>query len=213
METHILNISELGKLEIIEIYDHYDQRILFACKNAAGHFHLVVAADEGEQHETWLYVEVSVERLNLIRSGTIDLHDAFAYPESDYLFQVRFPYDNPTSPPGLNPSKQIKSPRICFQPLVKVLILKPRCPLCLANTEPMSKNNQDLEPILLDKSPITTQGYLGIDSESTKVNLGFQSVLNYIREHARSERQKGELFERLMQKIFHRRPRLQRPIF
>ena len=39
----ILNISELGKLEIIEIYDYYDQPILFACKNAAGHLHLVVA--------------------------------------------------------------------------------------------------------------------------------------------------------------------------
>lgn len=52
----------------------------------------------------------------------------------------------------------------------------------------------------------TTQGYLGIESESTKVNLGFQSVLNYIREHARSERQKGDLFEQLMQKYFTEDP-------
>ncbi len=52
----------------------------------------------------------------------------------------------------------------------------------------------------------TTQGYLGIGSESTKVNLGFQSVLNYIREHARSERQKGDYFERLMQKYFTEDP-------
>ena len=48
----------------------------------------------------------------------------------------------------------------------------------------------------------TTQGYLGIESESTTVNLGFQSVLNHIREHARSERSKGDEFERLMQKYF-----------
>ena len=52
----------------------------------------------------------------------------------------------------------------------------------------------------------TTQGYLGLESESIKVNLGFQSVLNYIREHARSERQKGDLFERLMQKYFTEDP-------
>ena len=52
----------------------------------------------------------------------------------------------------------------------------------------------------------TVQGYLGIDGESTKVNLGFQSVLNHIREHARSERQKGDLFERLMQKYFTEDP-------
>ena len=52
----------------------------------------------------------------------------------------------------------------------------------------------------------TTQGYLGIGSESTKVNLGFQSVLNHIRENARSERQKGDYFERLMQKYFTEDP-------
>ena len=36
----------------------------------------------------------------------------------------------------------------------------------------------------------TTQGYLGIDSEIAKVNLGFQSVLNHIRARARSEYRK-----------------------
>ena len=52
----------------------------------------------------------------------------------------------------------------------------------------------------------TTQGYLGIESESTKVNLGFQSVLNHIRERSRSEYRKGELFEQLMQKYFTEDP-------
>ena len=52
----------------------------------------------------------------------------------------------------------------------------------------------------------TTQGYLGIESENTKVNLGFQSVLNHIRERARSEYRKGELFEQLMQKYFTEDP-------
>ena len=52
----------------------------------------------------------------------------------------------------------------------------------------------------------TTQGYLGIDGEIAKVNLGFQSVLNHIRERARSEYRKGELFEQLMQKYFTEDP-------
>jgi predicted helicase len=52
----------------------------------------------------------------------------------------------------------------------------------------------------------TTQGYLGIGGESATVNLGFQSVLNHIRENARSERQKGDAFERLMQKYFTEDP-------
>ena len=52
----------------------------------------------------------------------------------------------------------------------------------------------------------TIQGYLGIGGESTKVNLGFQSVLNHIRERAQSEYRKGELFEQLMQKYFTEDP-------
>ena len=88
----ILNIPELGKLEIVEIYEHYDQPVLYSCKNASGHFYLVVAAAEDDQFLTWLCVAVSTERLNLIRSGKIDLHDAFANSENPYAIQVRVPY-------------------------------------------------------------------------------------------------------------------------
>ena len=93
----ILNIPELGKLEIVEIYEYYDQPVLYSCKNASGHFYLVVAAAEDDQFLTWLCVAVSTERLNLIRSGKIDLHDAFAYPENPYAIQVRVPYDEHAS--------------------------------------------------------------------------------------------------------------------
>lgn len=94
----ILNIPDLGKLEIVETYAFYDEPVLFFCKNTVGHLYLVVAADENDQNETWLYAEVSTERLNLIRSGSIDLHDAFADTEDGSVFQVRFPYDNLTEP-------------------------------------------------------------------------------------------------------------------
>ena len=90
----ILNITGLGRLEIVETYVYYDQQVLFSCKSASGHLYLAVAADENDKHETWLYVGVSPERLNLIRSGTIDLHDAFADPEDGFLFQVIAPYSN-----------------------------------------------------------------------------------------------------------------------
>ena len=145
METDTLNISELGGLEIIEIYDYYDQPILFACKNAAGHLHLVVAADEDDQHETWLYVEVSVERLNLIRSGTIDLHDAFADSENGHLLQVKFSYNNPTLPQiehlesNQIPEDMLPTPGECLALETETLPM-------LSNTEPMSKNNQDILP-------------------------------------------------------------------
>ena len=93
-----LNIPNLGKLEIVETYAFYDEPVLFSCKNTVGRLYLVVAADENDQNETWLYAEVSTERLNLIRSGLIDLHDAFADTEDGSVLQVRFPYDDQTEP-------------------------------------------------------------------------------------------------------------------
>ncbi len=89
----ILNIPKLGRLEIVEIYDYYDQPVLFSCKNTVSDFYLVVAADENDQYETWLYAKVSVDRLNLIQSDTIDLHDAFADTEDGSVLQVKFLYD------------------------------------------------------------------------------------------------------------------------
>ena len=93
----ILNIPELGKLEIIEVYEYYDQPVLYSCKNASGHFYLVVAAAEDAQFLTWLCVAASTERLNLIRSGKIDLHDAFVNSENPYAIQVRVPYEEHAS--------------------------------------------------------------------------------------------------------------------
>ena len=95
--VNILNIPELGKLEIVEVYEYYDQPVLYSCKNAMGHFYLVVAADEDDRHLTWLCAAVSIERLDCIRSGKVDLHDAFAHPESAYVVQVKVPYNEHAS--------------------------------------------------------------------------------------------------------------------
>ena len=139
----ILNIPDLGRLEIIEIYDYYDQPILFACKNAAGHLHLVVAADENDQHETWLYVRVSAERLNLIRSGAIDLHDAFADSENGHLLQVRFTYDNPTSP-QVECLESNHIPEDMLPTLGECLDLETESLTMVRTTEPMPKHNPTL---------------------------------------------------------------------
>ena len=93
-----LNIRDLGKLEIVETYAFYDEPVLFSCQNTLGRLYLVVAADENDQNETWLYAEVSTERLNLIRSGSIDLHDAFADTEDGRVLQVRFPHNAQSDP-------------------------------------------------------------------------------------------------------------------
>ena len=62
--------------------------LLFSAANAAGHLYLAVAVAENGFAETWLYVGISAERLNLVRSGAIDLHDAFAKAEDGFLLRV-----------------------------------------------------------------------------------------------------------------------------
>ena len=94
----LLNYRMLGQLEILETFEYYDQPVLFSCRNAAGHLYLVVAADENDQHDTWLYAGVSERRLSLIRSGAIDLHDAFADPEDGCLIQAIVPYGDQGPP-------------------------------------------------------------------------------------------------------------------
>ena len=98
----ILNFPMLGRLEIVETYAYYDQPVLFSCKNSAGRLYLVVAADENEENETWLFAGMSEERLRLIRSGSIDLHDAFADPEDGFL--VRGIVFHTTTKPDSNPT-------------------------------------------------------------------------------------------------------------
>ena len=92
--SNILNIPELGELEIVEIYDYFNVPILFSCRNAASHLYIVLFADYSPEYETWLYVEVSLMRLNLIRSGKVNLHDAFSKPEMGRLLKAMIPHNN-----------------------------------------------------------------------------------------------------------------------
>lgn len=84
----MIEIVGVGKLEIIETYAYYDQPVLFSCKNAAGHLYLAVVVDENEFEEAWLYARISQSRLNQVRFGEIDLHDAFARVEGGLLLRV-----------------------------------------------------------------------------------------------------------------------------
>ena len=92
--SNILNIPELGELEIVEVYDYFNVPILFSCRNSVSHLYIVLFADHSPEYETWLYVEVSLMRLNLIRSGKVNLHDAFSKPEMGRLLKAMIPHSN-----------------------------------------------------------------------------------------------------------------------
>ena len=55
----ILNVPELGNLEIVEIYDYHNMPILFSCQNSAAQLYMVFFADYFPEYEMWLYAEVS----------------------------------------------------------------------------------------------------------------------------------------------------------
>lgn len=78
----------LGILRIIEIYEFYNKPVLFACQNNTGHIYLVVWIDEKDDRDIWLYTPISSDRFECIRSGEIDLHDAFVEPEDGITLEV-----------------------------------------------------------------------------------------------------------------------------
>ena len=174
----ILNITSLGKLEIVETYVYYDQPVLFSCKSAAGHLYLGVAADKNDEHETWLYVGVSAERLSLIRSGAIDLHDAFAEPEDSFLLQEIVPYDDQTQPR----MKSIQPDQISEDMLPmpgEYLNLETETLPALSNSEEIARSgNQEILNLTLNfaegfrtEAPITP---------ISKIFGGLQDVINTI---------------------------------
>lgn len=93
MMGYLPQSTHLGKLELIEVYEFYDQPILFSCRNASDAIFMGVFAAEDDNFETWLYAGVSLHRFNQIRSGAIDLHDAFSEVEDGIIFQIKVFYD------------------------------------------------------------------------------------------------------------------------
>ena len=93
MMGYLPQSTHLGKLELIEVYEFYDQPILFSCRNASDAIFMGVFADEDDDFEIWLYVGVSPYRFQQIRSGAIDLHDAFSEVEDGIIFQIKVFYD------------------------------------------------------------------------------------------------------------------------
>ena len=91
------DIPYFGIHKVVENYVYNDDPALFSCKDSAGHLYLVTVS-ENEQDKTWLRVEISNERFNLIRSGGIDLRNAFTEAENGILFRIRDPQNDATAP-------------------------------------------------------------------------------------------------------------------
>ena len=83
----------LVNLEIVEVYEYYDVPCLFSCRNTSGQIFLAVWIDEKPDFKTWLYVPMSQRRLENVRSGKIDLYDAFKNSEDNFVYKAIIPCD------------------------------------------------------------------------------------------------------------------------
>jgi len=80
--------TSLGTLEISEVYDYYDRPCLFSCHNTVGDLFLALSIDENFLFHRWLYLAVTGDRLQAIKSGDITLKSAFV-AENSKLFDVK----------------------------------------------------------------------------------------------------------------------------
>jgi hypothetical protein len=84
----------LGRLRVLEVYEATDEPCLFACRNGAGHVFLAVLIDETDGMKDWLYAPLSDDRFARLRSGEIDLYEAFRSAEDGFVHWVRVPIED-----------------------------------------------------------------------------------------------------------------------
>ena len=82
---------ELNGMYVIEVYEYYDEPVLFAAKNENEALFLCVFANETEFNDIWLYSPMSLDRFLAVRAGSVSLYDAFKKAEGGRVFQVIAP--------------------------------------------------------------------------------------------------------------------------
>lgn len=87
MNREIIKTS-LGNFIVIEILDYFDEPLLFSCADQTGRLFLAIVIDEIENINKWIFVPISLERLNEVKRGFIPLREAFAFPEVEWLIDI-----------------------------------------------------------------------------------------------------------------------------
>lgn len=84
----------LGRLDVFEVYEFYDQPVLLSLQSTTGALYLAVLAETADSYDGWLCVATSMRRLQAVRSGGVDLRTAFTKPEDDRAFLFHAPHDD-----------------------------------------------------------------------------------------------------------------------
>ncbi len=78
----------LGTLELVEVYDYFDEPILWSCINERDQRFVVLLAASDGNRKVWLYSPVSPSRLSALREGKLSTHDVFRAAEGGALFSA-----------------------------------------------------------------------------------------------------------------------------
>lgn len=78
----------LGKLEIFEVFEHYDFPRIFSCKNQTSHIYVVVSVNDYEETLEWIYLPVSLSRYNALCENGISLRSGILESENGFVFVV-----------------------------------------------------------------------------------------------------------------------------
>ncbi len=86
--SYLPQTTLLGPLKLLEIYEFYDLPRLFLCHHRSGQHYLALSVEENDSSHLWLYVALSKPRLHRLRTGQLELRDAYIKAEEGRVFKV-----------------------------------------------------------------------------------------------------------------------------
>lgn len=86
-----LSFPQIGDVEVVEVYEYYDQPVLFACRDRTELLYLAVLSEDAPDHETWLLTAMSPKRFAQVRTGEVDLYSAFVNAERAQVYRATLP--------------------------------------------------------------------------------------------------------------------------
>lgn len=85
-----MNNLEISKLIMNEVYEYFDEPILFSCFDHLGNIYFAISIEDNEdaKESIWYYVQTTQYRYLLIRSGELPLNVLVKNPEFAFIYEV-----------------------------------------------------------------------------------------------------------------------------
>lgn len=167
--------TDLGELETIEIYSYYNGPRLFSCRNSGGTIYFALWVDEEVDFDLWLYVPVSQQRFAEIRSGKVDLKNAFIKSEYEIIFEVNIFFESSSDVANSVPCEEID--RDWLPPSDDYLKLSSK-DFSGANLSGFNLNNADLSAVNLSKTNLSSANLSNTNLSSGNLNYAILKDAN-----------------------------------